>query len=66
MERKTMIVFKIGLVSFELAKKKTIWFSRRVHISEATLKYLQNTYEVEPGLGQTRDSFLRVSFRLPS
>jgi len=34
---------------------------RRVHISLATLKCLRNAYEVEPGGGQARDSFLKVS-----
>ncbi|XP_076361837.1 adenylate cyclase type 8-like isoform X2 [Tachypleus tridentatus] len=31
----------------------------RVHISKATLDYLQGTYEVEPGNGESRDSYLR-------
>ena len=33
----------------------------RVHISHATLRSLRNVYEVEPGFGQTRDAFLKVS-----
>ncbi|CAG7815965.1 unnamed protein product, partial [Allacma fusca] len=34
----------------------------RVHISEATLHWLRNLYEVEPGMGYTRDNFLKVGF----
>ena len=32
---------------------------RRVHISEATLRYLNGSYEVEPGKGEERDAYLR-------
>ncbi|KAG8264706.1 cAMP biosynthetic process, partial [Homalodisca vitripennis] len=31
----------------------------RVHISSATLECLQGAYEVEPGHGDTRDSYLK-------
>ncbi|RWS13387.1 adenylate cyclase type 8-like protein, partial [Dinothrombium tinctorium] len=31
----------------------------RVHISKATLNYLNNAYEIEPGNGQSRDAYLR-------
>ncbi|XP_053206968.1 adenylate cyclase type 6-like isoform X2 [Panonychus citri] len=31
----------------------------RVHISKATLNYLGDSYEVEPGDGQSRDNYLR-------
>ena len=33
----------------------------RVHISKATLDCLNGVYEVEPGHGDTRDSYLKVS-----
>lgn len=33
--------------------------NRRIHISKATLDYLADHYEVEPGDGQSRDSYLR-------
>lgn len=32
----------------------------RVHISEATLKCLNNAYETEPGDGGSRDSHLKM------
>lgn len=32
----------------------------RVHISEATLKYLNDAYDVEPGDGGSRDSHLKM------
>jgi adenylate cyclase 8 len=32
----------------------------RVHISEATLKFLNNVYEVEPGDGESRDNHLKM------
>ena len=31
----------------------------RVHISEATLKFVGDDFEVEPGNGQERDSYLK-------
>lgn len=34
-------------------------FSRRVHISSVTLEHLKGSYKVEPGDGQTRDSYLK-------
>ena len=34
--------------------------SRKVHISKATLDYLGDAYEVDPGHGETRDSYLRT------
>lgn len=34
-------------------------YCRRVHISEATYQCLNGAYEVEPGSGQERDSYLR-------
>jgi hypothetical protein len=33
---------------------------RRVHISKATLNYLKDAYEVEPGEGEKRDAYLRI------
>lgn len=33
--------------------------SRRVHISSVTLEHLQGSYKVEPGDGQSRDSYLK-------
>jgi len=33
---------------------------RRVHISEATLKCLNDAYEVEPGNGGSRDNHLKM------
>lgn len=33
-------------------------FSRRVHITKATLDYLGDRFEVEPGNGATRESYL--------
>lgn len=35
-------------------------FYRRVHISDATLKCLNETYEVEPGDGCSRDNHLKM------
>lgn len=32
---------------------------RRVHITEATLKFLNGDYSVEPGLGGERNAYLR-------
>ena len=32
----------------------------RVHISEATLEYVKSDYEVEPGNGHERDSYLKA------
>ncbi|GFT63963.1 adenylate cyclase type 2 [Trichonephila clavipes] len=32
----------------------------KVHISKATLDYLGDTYEVDPGYGETRDAYLRT------
>lgn len=32
---------------------------RRVHISSATLQYLNGAFEVEPGEGETRDPYIR-------
>ena len=36
-----------------------IFVRRRVHISQATLDYLGNEFEVEPGNGGERDSYLK-------
>lgn len=33
--------------------------SRRVHISSVTLEHLKGSYKVEPGDGQSRDSYLK-------
>lgn len=41
-------------------KKKTI-FSRRVHISEKTLSFLNGEFEVEPAYGEKREETLRVA-----
>lgn len=38
-----------------------IFCFRRVHISKDTLKCLDGAYEVEPGNGDTRDNYLKVS-----
>ena len=35
-------------------------FLSRVHISEATLSFLNETYEVEPGHGGSRDNHLKM------
>lgn len=35
----------------------------RVHISKATLDCLNGVYEVEPGRGDARDNYLKVSCR---
>lgn len=32
---------------------------RRVHISSVTLEHLKGSYKVEPGDGQSRDSYLK-------
>lgn len=32
---------------------------RRVHITEETLKYLENDYKIEPGNGGERNAYLR-------
>ena len=38
----------------------TLFYSwRRVHISKATLNYLGDEFQVEPGEGSARDSYLR-------
>jgi hypothetical protein len=37
-----------------------VCISRRVHISKATLACLNGAYEVEPGNGESRDSYLKV------
>ena len=34
-------------------------FSRRVHITQATLDHLRGEYEVEPGMGHLRNQYLR-------
>lgn len=33
--------------------------SRRIHITKATLQYLNGDYEVEPGFGGERNSYLK-------
>lgn len=40
---------------------ESIVVDRRVHISEATLKCLNDTYEVEPGDGGSRDNHLKMN-----
>lgn len=35
------------------------FISRRVHISSVTLEHLKGSYKVEPGDGQSRDSYLK-------
>ena len=37
---------------------KNILF-RRVHVTEASLEHLNGEYEVEPGLGHTRNQYLK-------
>ena len=32
---------------------------RRVHVTEASLEHLNGEYEVEPGLGHTRNQYLK-------
>ena len=34
-------------------------FSRRIHITKATLQYLNGDYEVEPGFGGERNAYLK-------
>ena len=34
-------------------------FFRRVHITQSTLENLRGEYQVEPGLGHTRNQYLR-------
>uniref|UniRef100_A0A8C2DJ08 adenylate cyclase n=1 Tax=Cyprinus carpio TaxID=7962 RepID=A0A8C2DJ08_CYPCA len=36
-----------------------VLLSRRVHISSVTLEHLKGAYQVEPGNGQSRDSYLK-------
>lgn len=33
----------------------------RVHVTQATLDHLRQEYEVEPGMGHTRNQYLRYS-----
>lgn len=40
-----------------------LYHFRRVHISKTTLECLKDAYEVEPGDGGSRDSYLKVRFR---
>lgn len=51
---------------FALAIELVIWhallsncFSRKVHITKTTLECLNGDYEVEPGYGHERNSFLK-------
>lgn len=39
-----------------------VWVScvfRRIHITKATLQYLNGDYEVEPGFGEERNTYLK-------
>lgn len=47
------------LLSLQLISSIHLLFSRRVHISSVTLEHLKGSYKVEPGDGQTRDSYLK-------
>lgn len=47
------------LFSLQLISSIHLLFSRRVHISSVTLEHLKGSYKVEPGDGQTRDSYLK-------
>ena len=52
-----MLSSKIEL-GLEVASEKVIFFSRRVHISRASLESLNDAFDVEPGSGGDRDQFL--------
>lgn len=40
-------------------KQHLIFLSRKVHITKTTLECLNGDYEVEPGYGHERNSFLK-------
>lgn len=50
-----------GAVTQELHHSLSVHLliSRRVHISSVTLEHLKGSYKVEPGEGQSRDSYLK-------
>lgn len=53
-------IIYVQLMSYSFSTKTFILLlSRRVHITEATLKHLNKAYEVEEGNGHTRDPYLK-------
>ena len=51
--------FKFSIRSF--FSRLHFGFFRRVHITQSTLENLRGEYQVEPGLGHTRNQYLRYS-----
>lgn len=52
-------VYSSSCFKFPVVPKCELVFCRRVHISSVTLEYLKGSYKVEPGDGQSRDSYLK-------
>lgn len=51
----------INLLQIIFLKKIIICVSRRVHISEKTLSFLNGEFEVEPGYGERREEALKMA-----
>ena len=53
----------VGEISFFLFcfDLQLLNYSRRVHITQATLDHLKQEYEVEPGMGHLRNQYLRFT-----
>lgn len=53
--------FLLNYAYSKLRIKITFLVYRRVHISDATLSFLDGEFEVEPGYGEKRDEALRIA-----
>lgn len=51
-----------GLIAIKYNDKRLVLpTNRRVHISEVTLSFINDEYEVEPGEGEKRSDYIRSS-----